>query len=354
MVSFVQTVIGIVQGVGCGQPNRRDDVKMVQELLNSNQRSMVPLRRLSEDGICLPATIAAIRRFQLSVPNVPFMDGIVQPYSTTLQALKIGAVLVPPKLIGNRLDLATAQDMALQITAVFEGGYKGAAGDGDGQGISFGMIQWNFGQDTLGPLLSKMMAQNSTAFATCFGAEDNYETLRKALTDEDQDAQLSWARDFQKKKPHTWRSPFVKLGSIESFNQIQRQQAKAEYHPRVVRAIKAIRAIDSDLMSNILFKTYSALLDLCVQQGSITKAEAVIRKRVREEKPLSQSYLMKIVVIERGRTAKAASVADCISRRMGILTGAAYTSTEHKITQKRDNPHFNLITAKGQHIVSDL
>ena len=66
-----------------------------------------------------------------------------------------------------------AQEMALKITTDFEVGksmnYQALADDFDGQGTSFGLIQWNFGQNTLGPLLKKMKTANATGFAGCFG-----------------------------------------------------------------------------------------------------------------------------------------------------------------------------------------
>lgn len=84
--------------------------------------------------------------------------------------------------------LDAAQEIALKITTYFEGGksmnYQALADDFDGQGTSFGLIQWNFGSDTLGPLLKKMLDKDATAFAACFGDDADYDTLKKALTDE--------------------------------------------------------------------------------------------------------------------------------------------------------------------------
>jgi len=40
-------------------------------------------------------------------------------------------------------------------------------------GMSWGIIQFNFGQNTLGPLLNKMKARNITAFNECFSNKDD-------------------------------------------------------------------------------------------------------------------------------------------------------------------------------------
>lgn len=55
----------------------------------------------------------------------------------------------------------TREDIALEITAQFEGaGWGGVAGNFDGQGISAGVLQWNFGQGTLQKLLGHYVKIN--------------------------------------------------------------------------------------------------------------------------------------------------------------------------------------------------
>jgi hypothetical protein len=266
--------------------------------------------------------------------------------------------------------LARAQEYALKITTFFEGAktmnYQAHAGDFDGQGTSFGLFQWNFGQNTLGPLLKKMLVRDPRAFAGCFGADADYDTLKNALDTNSQVKQLNWARELQKTPEgrRAWAAAFKALGSVEAFNAIQREQAVKQYHPGALKAIKLLRGIKSELMRSIEFRSYAALLDLSVQQGSL-HGLSEIKRRVEKEKPATQLEFLEIAVVE---TAKKATghvynkklrknesvVSDCISRRMGILTGQAYESTENKVTRKRENPNYDLIIQHGTEQVTGL
>lgn len=256
------------------------------------------------------------------------------------------------------ITLVQAQEMALQITTCFEGGksmnYQALADDFDGQGISFGLIQWNFGQDTLGPLLKKMIAKDAAAFAGCFGPTTSYAVLKSALDRSDQAAQLQWTRALQQSDNAALKAAFQAIGAIDDFNQIQREQAAAEFHPLVMQAVGQLRLFAPALLTTLAFRSYAALFDLCVQQRSIARALDAIKARVRSEKPAGQTDLLKIAVIERGRLANAIWQSDCISRRMGILTGAPYESTENGITKKRGNPQLSLVGQFGAAQVTGL
>jgi hypothetical protein len=268
------------------------------------------------------------------------------------------AVSVAATDAAGTIPLAQAQELALGITTYFEGGksldYQALADDFDNQGTSFGLIQWNFGQNTLGPLLTLMMNADPTAFAGCFGADADYETLKTALTAGKKDDQVKWARAVIKGHRSAWSAAFKNIGANVTFNRIQREQAIAKYHSLATEVIKTLRGTSPTLFEKIEFRTYAAIFDLCVQQGGIDGSIDEIKKRVSDEKPSSQLDVMKIVVTERGKKAKKAWVSDCISRRMGILTGAKFKSEEHNVTAARYNSQFNVIGQSGEKIVSDL
>ena len=114
-----------------------------------------------------------------------------------------------------------------------------------------------------------------------------------------------------------------------------------------MQAVRQLRAIAPALMAALEFRSYAALFDLCVQQGSITHALDAIRLRVRNEHPANQSALLNIAVVERARLSAPEFQSDCISRRMGILTGAPFESTEHGVTKKRANPQLALVGQFG-------
>lgn len=56
----------------------------------------------------------------------------------------------------------------LTLTSTFEGGWNAVAGNFDGQGLSFGPLQWNLGQGTLQPLL-RDMADGGLELKHCCG-----------------------------------------------------------------------------------------------------------------------------------------------------------------------------------------
>lgn len=259
----------------------------------------------------------------------------------------------------NSIALADALQLALTVTSYFETSkpmnYQGVVGDFDGQGVSFGIIQWNFGRGTLGPILKQMLQTDEAAFSGCFGPNTDYDTLKSVVLSGNVAGQMSWARSQQSVNP-AWKAPFIALGSIDEFNQIQRQYATSDYPALAALVIANLRAINSTLMANVEARTYAAIFDLCVQQGGIHVAMNTIRANVAKTPPATQLDLMKIAVQQRALAALPASIADCMSRRMGILTGKAYPYPDaNGKTVIRDNPPgFKLIADMGTKIVAGL
>ncbi|MEI8299824.1 MAG: hypothetical protein WCH32_17630 [Pseudomonadota bacterium] len=249
--------------------------------------------------------------------------------------------------------LATAQEMALTLTTGYEGeggkamNYQSLGDNFDGQGMSFGLIQWNFGQNTLGPLLLKMLNADATAFEACFGKGTDFATLKTALEGSKQADQLAWTAAAIKTNRLAWQSAFRAVGANDTFNRIQREQAAGQYHPIVVNSVESLRGISPNLMKTIEFRSYAALFDTAVQQNGTVAAAAAIKARVTKEKPTTQIELLKIAVTERARKANDRWVADCMSRRLGLLAGEAVKATEHEITATRNNPGFSLIASYG-------
>lgn len=76
-----------------------------------------------------------------------------------------------------------AMALALNITGSFEGsaGWANIAGNGDGQGLSLGLNQQNFGQGTLQPMLSTMIKNNREVVQPLF-TTTNLSSLKAMLT----------------------------------------------------------------------------------------------------------------------------------------------------------------------------
>jgi hypothetical protein len=84
----------IFDSVGRDGINRRDDVLLVQQLVN--KRLPIPLRPLKIDGHCGLLTICAIEEIQRRNLNMNPPDGRVDPSGTTLRFLT-GGTAPPPK-----------------------------------------------------------------------------------------------------------------------------------------------------------------------------------------------------------------------------------------------------------------
>ena len=255
--------------------------------------------------------------------------------------------------------LRQAQELALRVSGGYEGranlDYHALADNFDGQGTSFGLIQWNFGQGTLGPILLRMYNADATAFENSFPARTNYQDLEQALVNGDQQAQMNWATNVISTNRGGWSEAFQNLGDVPAFQDIQ-LNAALEYHDNVMTCIRLMRGIAPSLMRNVLVVTYAALYDLCVQQGTIDKGSTLgnIERRHASENPADQVEFLQIVVQERARTASTRWRADAMSRRMGIIQRAPYSASESGHSARRGNQNFHLLEGVHQEHVCEI
>ena len=160
------------------------------------ERIQIKLKELghyqgSLDGDFGGGTLRAVKAYQryrgLKV------DGIVGP--ETWASLFDGEPMSTPAIIGEPL-----VTKGLALTGSFETGrmppecFAGLSGDFDGQGISFGALQWNFGKGSLQPLLLEMNTQYESILRDVF--DEEYQTLLHVLEDLDKPAQMKWARSI--------------------------------------------------------------------------------------------------------------------------------------------------------------
>src|SRR3979490_1801581 len=169
--------------------SRGPEVKQIQQRLNELQfySGLV-------DGIFGGGTDSAVRAFQL--PKQLTVDGNVGP--GTWGALFGGADVPPPAVTTQPLD-----HQCLALTGGFETNhpppdcFAGLCGDFDGQGISFGVLQWNIGQGSLQPLLRKIIKAEPEIVESIFA--QNYKELNSMLA-ASKSKQLDWARSIQNLK----------------------------------------------------------------------------------------------------------------------------------------------------------
>ena len=224
-----------------------------------------------------------------------------------------------------------AKDVALRclsLTASFETGtmppdcFCGITGDFDGQGISFGALQWNLGQGTLQPLLSEMFQQHPATCRDIF--HENFEILQ-ALGDSTREEQVAFARSIQNRANfrvnEPWRGMLKQLGRTMEFQDVQAAHASKIY----VKALAMCRqyGLTTERGAALMF-------DICVQNGSISP---VVKAMIEADftaltDPSDQVARMQSIANRRAAAARAEFVDDVRVRKLTIAEG---TGTVHGI-----------------------
>jgi hypothetical protein len=134
---------------------------------------------------------------------------------------------------------------SLALTGSFETGklppdcFSALAGDFDGQGISFGALQWNIGQGSLQPLLKQMFEKHESLVQSIF---NQHTDQLKSLANAPLPAQLAFCRSIQAKGriQEPWQTMCTALGRTPECWAVQ---------------------------TNLAAKTYQSALRLCNQFG---------------------------------------------------------------------------------------
>lgn len=146
--------------------------------------------------------------------------------------------------------------------------YAGIAGDFDGQGLSFGALQWNIGQGTLQPMLKEMLSTHEDVMSGLF--HDRLDEVRSMLASP-HSAQLDWARGIQDPAPHMifepWLGLFKALGRTTEFQAIEGKFADPIHKSALLLCAEF----------NVTTERAVALMfDICVQNNSINSATAAL------------------------------------------------------------------------------
>ena len=218
----------------------------------------------------------------------------------------------------------TAFDCGVKVTAAFETSgdpYQQVTGNFDGAGLSFGPIQCNLGTGTLQELFRRMRGENETKLKRCFGNQDHYATFWKVL-DGSRAKAVQWAdqlstgsnkHDFSQ----PWKGYLQAVGQESQFRDVMLRYAYDKYGKLLMSALAFLSGISPIKITNL--RCLAALYDMGVQQGSLQKAHAQIRRRVASEQPADEFALTRIAVEERAKKASPRWRADCLSRRLCIL-----------------------------------
>jgi hypothetical protein len=213
----------------------------------------------------------------------------------------------------------------LALTGAFETSapppecFAGLSGDFDGQGMSFGALQWNLGQGSLQPLLEEMDRAHPEILEEIF--DDHYPVLRSMLKAE-REEQLAWARSIQDLRRFVvgepWRGLFKTLGRREEFQAIQVKAADRLY--RAALALCKTYRVWSERAEALMF-------DIKVQNGSISQ---LVKAQIEQEfgrldqgsgPDAEEVARLRIIANRRAEAADPRWVEDVRARKLTIANG---------------------------------
>ncbi len=214
--------------------------------------------------------------------------------------------------------------------------FTGLSNNFDGQGISFGVLQWNFGQGSLQPLLQKMNDNHTDLCKDIFGSlYYDFDKMLKLTKPE----QAAWAKNIQYSqvkngKVHwyldpKWVQAFINLGLTDEMISIQTDAASLIYQ----KALKLSE--DYELTTE---RGAALMFDITTQNGSVDRKGS--GKKIREDylkiaPGLSddeiQTEKMTIIANRRAEVSNPTYVEDVRSRKLTIAKG------EGKVHSKQYN-----------------
>lgn len=272
------------------------------------------------DGDFGGGTESAIKRFQKSKGLTPI--GLVD--KATWDLLFPGEAMPASPFVSKPLIAR-----CLALTGTFETGkqppdcFAGITGDFDGQGISFGVLQWNIGQGSLQDLLKDMFDQHGPVCQDIF--HEHFDTL-KALGATTKDEQLNFCRGIQNRGNvvEPWRGMLKSLGRTPEFQDVQVSHASKKFNQALnlcqEYGLKSERGV-------------ALMFDIITQNGSISP---VVKAQIMADfaaigsgdSPEKEVQRMRSIANRRAAAARAEFVNDVRLRKLTIAEG---TGTVHGI-----------------------
>jgi peptidoglycan hydrolase-like protein with peptidoglycan-binding domain len=268
------------------------------------------------DGDFGGGTQSAVKAFQSAKPGLA-VDGKVGPL--TWAALFGDEAIAAPAILS-----APLEQRCLALTGSFETGqpppecFAGLTGDFDGQGISLGVCQWNFGQGSLQPLLQEIDQTRPEVIDAVF---QDHATEFRAVLRESQDEQMAWARSIQDARNNVvepWRGLLKTLCRRVEFQAVQTSNA--------TKLLTAARALCAEFSVRSQ-RALALLFDIKVQNGSINDVvKAQIARDFATLQPsgdpgTDEVARLRIIANRRAEAANLRWVEDVRQRKLTIANG---------------------------------
>jgi hypothetical protein len=159
----------------------------------------------------------------------------------------------------------------VDLTGSFETGAKApwcygvTAGNFDGAGLSYGVLQWNFGSGTLQPIMKTMFAKHKDVMKMIFKNTDDYNTFYNVIMKMNKKQQIDWGNSISSGTTkrgviEPWKTYFRELGRTEEMQAIQKNGCK--YYMDVAIALFRDYGLQSE-------RGFALCFDIAVQGGGI-------------------------------------------------------------------------------------
>ncbi len=313
----------------------------VMQILRSRYAGSITVVQVLEDGLSVIVNSVNTERLH---EEAKVLEGLQLFLTSELNDKGILLTINPPESLPP-ITLENALETAFSVTSSFETSgdrFQQVTGNFDGAGLSFGPAQWNFGTNTLDPLLKKFIVADADAFRGCFTDYDDYLEIRDIIGSTT-NQQVRWGNSISTGRNNAsvvqpWKGYFQALGRTEAFKAVMVTEALRVYGAKALKEVNYLQSLVDDVSISHL-RCICAIYDLVIQQGSLSKAKRNIEEQVALTKPSNERELVEIALVERGKKARREYRSDCISRRLGILYGRP-VAVEGR---ERANTHFYLL-----------
>ncbi len=211
----------------------------------------------------------------------------------------------------------STKQKALLITSEYEGpdGYSNVTGNFDGQGLSFGALQWNLGQGTLQPILSSLLTRYPDTVNAIFGG-DKLQTLQNILAGSSSE-QVEWGQSISLHGGGTiqsdWCQAFKQLGQTLQCQTVQLEAADA-----YLQRAKAL----CDEFGLTTERGYALMFDIAVQNGSVSVAARAYIDQQGGTDNLAEKEKLGLIAQAVANASAAAYRNDVLARKMAIVNGS--------------------------------